>query len=644
MTNGCSFARGENDDVIFEAFEVSALSEKVLAAKSALLWDFPGSATAVPYFEFQKPSFQDNLADFLEQASTESIKRFAAHTRKAATSAFESRDTVNPCLITEMLMSLLEAIGRRISAPLTRKRVHDDVCWAHGAEKPWRRCPYWLLLRVGIQRHMCVLDGAEAGTLQYKILLCLMLGRLIDDAIGCLGPELLAFLRAKLARRLVKLELDIDSASSTTRLIWEATFSSLRNLFHETLQKADKYVEMKWDKHKIKIRRPIPILPQYANIEDLILTLPNSRSYLQKVLSSSIYVDSEPRLFSQNWQSMGYDVLPGTAKNFRAFADHYFSLSELETHVQASHADPSDSDIDNENRCTQLAERIEKYLNTVADAYDNNPEQKSIMLLTVMDLWVSMDQCATKLFGLLLDYNPGIPLQIMGVLQPLCFADMSRLQRIERHIKDRYATCKNSQNTIYLDPSDGCFAERYFDTSPLLQELHQKINTAADTKRKEKEEEWQTLSAEFEELQKSIDSRTCVLMMGNHGMMVHDDRHCTKCYLRRKVRRMKIHVHEHPLPAHPIQMKAVVFELACPSALRAYRNATWMILGKLAHPKLMQGTQPKLLLRDYSELQAFMDSTMDGISLASTSKSFLSTHYSHFAFLSGSITSAWQMG
>lgn len=118
--------------MVIEAFEASPLSEEVLATKAALQWDFPGSAVALSFSTFQDQSFQEELATFLEQASTESIKRFAARTNKAGSFAYESRDTVDPALITQMLMTLLETIGTRIYPTVLRKRVRDDVSWNQG--------------------------------------------------------------------------------------------------------------------------------------------------------------------------------------------------------------------------------------------------------------------------------------------------------------------------------------------------------------------------------------------------------------------------------------------------------------------------------------------------------------------------------
>lgn len=71
MLTSCST---DGDEVIFEAFEASPLSEDVLAAKGPLQWDFPGNAVAVPLSTFADPKFQEELGTFLQKASAESIK------------------------------------------------------------------------------------------------------------------------------------------------------------------------------------------------------------------------------------------------------------------------------------------------------------------------------------------------------------------------------------------------------------------------------------------------------------------------------------------------------------------------------------------------------------------------------------------
>ena len=618
----------QGESAIFEAFEASPLSEKVLASVNALQWDFPGCAIAVPFSEFAKSTFQDSLAVFLEQASTESIKRFAARTNKAGSLAFECRDTVDPALITQMLMTLLEVNGHRVYPPLLRKRVRDDVCWTDGAEKPWRRSPFWLVLRVGLQKHLSTLFGAEVGRVHYKFLICLVLTRLIDDTLNHFSPELVAFLKAKLCRRLVKLEVDKDRASSTIRPIYEYMFTVLGSLFHKTTKNANKSIELAWTNFKKTIRRPIPPLPRFADPQDLLLKLPNSSAYLHQILNQPLQ-GFVPYRFPVN-----RGLLTATNKNMGAFVNRYFLLSENESE---SYIPVPASKSDCERRCIELASRIGTYISAVGTSYDANPEQKSIMLLTVMELWMSMDECATDLFDLLKDYDSGFPPEMLDILQLPRMQDMYRLQKIQTYLQGRQKMCNYSHMTIFNDPVKGCFADRYYNRSQdsiELQTLHQSIETAADLARTEKEREWRKLNAEYDTLARAISASSCLYTWDeiNPLLRMHDDRHCQKCFLERKSKRFKIQIHEHPLPSSLIDAKAVVFELCCPKAFTAYRDATWRILGTLACSKQTEYREPNMLLRDYSELKPFMNSKRCDVSLASRTKSFLTTHYSHIYF------------
>ncbi|KAI9734261.1 MAG: hypothetical protein M1834_002365 [Cirrosporium novae-zelandiae] len=627
----------QGQSVIFEAFEVSPLSESVIASENALQWDFPGCAIAIPFSEFNNASFQDNLATFLEQASTEPIKRFAAHTNKAGSFAFESRDTVDPSLITQMLMTFLEVNGHRIFPPLLRKRVRDDVCWTNGAQNPWRRCSFWLLLRVGIQRHLCTLLGSEVGRVHYKFLICLVLARLLEETLTHLNPELLAFLKAKLCRRLVKLEVDKDRASQSTRTAYEYLFAALGPLLYKTTQNATEHINTAWISLKKTMRRPILPLPCRADPRDLYLTLPNSGLYLQKVLDEYLYESRGPRSSVPYQLPVDYDISAPITSHQRAFAQLYFSLSETETDMAKNHLAELDAKVNSEIRCIKLVKKLETYLDSVAGVYDSNPEQKSIMLLTVMEIWMSIDECAINLFRLIRDYNPGFVPEILDVLQLPHFEDMLRLQKIQNYLKDRNTSCKYSRMTIFSDPTKGCFAEQFFNESDRLQELYQDIKDVAELAYTRKEQEWQRLSTEYENLIKAIAESSCVFTTDEMPpfLRIHDDRHCTKCFLQRKARRVKIQVHEHPLPSNPIQAKAVVFELGCPKAFTRYRDVTWRILRTLACPKKTNGVEPRVLLRDYSELKSFNNSTTCSLSLASESKSFLASHYSQVRFPMG---------
>lgn len=609
-----------------EAFEASPVSEEVLAATGALQWDFPNSAVVIPYPDFAQASFQDSLASFLEQASTESIKRFAAHSTKAGSLAFESRETVDPSLITQMLMTLLEVNGHRTQPLIIRKRVRDEVSWTDGAEKPWRRSPYWLIVRVALQRFFITVHGSLTGRAHYKFLSCVLLRNLIEEAPYDIDPDLYSFLQAKLARRLAKLEIEKVQAPEDIRAVYDANFAALGTLLFTSLSNASERLRKIWNVFKQGIRRQILPIPCRALPIHTRLSLPNSEGYLRKVLSWHTY-EARPPTAPQ--PPTNFDIALATTGPFTIFANRFFSLARLEKASTTHHGLRLLSVTEHQSRCVELAAMIDKYIAVVGDAYNSNNEEMSVMLLTVMELWMAMDVSACAAFSLLLDYSPGIPPDILNVLQLLFFEDMSRLQKIQKHLRERYARSTSSYRTVFDDPARGCFAERYFNESSdsaRLQELQQTIEAAARSAWRKKEEQWRTLSADFEQLQRTILQSKCTYITKDNYKSQHDE-HCQKCHLENRRDRMKIHVHEHPLPSDPVQAKAVIFELSCPEAFTAYRNTTWKILGILAKSKQSQSVPPRLKLFEYSELRAYVESATEGICLASTAKSWLKTHY-----------------
>lgn len=188
-----------NDDdhnVVFEIFEASPSSKDILAADNTLQWDFPGRAVQIPHATFSEPLFLEQLALFIEQASTEQLVRFMANGWKARASVPETRDSADPAIISQMLMPMLEAIGSSVDVPRLRKRVRDDVN-IFKAQLPWRRLPLWLVLRVAVQRHLCLMLGSHSGRACYKFLTCVLLAQLLVDSAGQLAPELTVLLRPK---------------------------------------------------------------------------------------------------------------------------------------------------------------------------------------------------------------------------------------------------------------------------------------------------------------------------------------------------------------------------------------------------------------------------------------------------------------
>ncbi|KAG9228031.1 hypothetical protein BJ875DRAFT_529478 [Amylocarpus encephaloides] len=521
--------------ILFEAFETSPLSE-VLTTKAALKWDFPGCAAAVPLSTFENDSFQQELAIFLSQASKESIKRFAARTNKAGSFAYESRDTVDPSLITSMLMTLLEVNGSRKFPPILRKRV------------------------------------------------------------------------------------DNQRANSREQITYDYMFAKLRPRFSKIIKKVSVHIELAWTSFKQTLNRPVPALPKLANLRHLQLTLPNSRNYIQQV-----QIDARNSLHASNYQKARpeFDLASPAVQQARAFAKRYFDLADLEETQIGSLYDGNTY----QERCIILAAHINTYMKHVGNSYESQPEQLSTMLLIIMELWMEMDKAATVVFSLLLDFSPMFPSHIMDVLQLADFHDMTRLQTVRFYLDDRQNARKGNQ-TIFDNPSPISGKNALLNE---MKELFNTITTNVDRARGRKEVEWEEKCREFEELNRTIAESSCQYTEDEFEGKIHN-KHCKKFFLERRAYRFTMRIHEHPLPLNTSHAKAVVFELSIPKAFQDYRDATWRVISTLAFAEIAEEQKPHVLLHEYSELQKFMRARSSQICLASTSKSFLNTHYANPRF------------
>jgi hypothetical protein len=606
--------RDKSDIVIFEAFETSPPSAEVLASEGALVWDFPDCAAQLPLSEFQKSSFQEALADFLEKGSMESLERFQAHTTKAQISIVESRDTASPALVTHLLIPLLEAIGSPADAnvPRLRKRVRDDANF-EAAEFPWRRLPFWLVLRVFTYRQLQLSLGNEAARCCYKFMITTVLIELLNECPGQLAPELTMTLRAKICRRLAKLEQE----KANSPAVYEHLFTVAGPYFKETIIRITKVVESAWAKFKRETTRPVPRLSPRADQQALYLSLPNSGAYLQGVLSLSR---------SQKKTQLSWNPPPlhdSTIEQVEQFTDIYFELAKIEGKIE-THQVPQLSTISTpQSRCTKLAEAISDLFKTVRTAYDSNPEQMSIFILNLFTLWVRLDKYMVKICPLLLEYHPVFSPELLDVLHLPTTSEMQRLHDIQIYLQDRCKRCKH-QKTIFSEPDKHGFPIKYVAQAVAMQRLLQQIQQASNTSQQAKKAELGRWWQEYDDHSLEISGGTCVCKFNRDGS--RNVKGCTKCWHWRTRNRMEIYAHEDFLHKDAVRAAVVIFELGIPDFITSYRNATWKLFA-LGHPAQPTSVSPTKLLKDYEPLTPYGQKFLTDITIASMSKSFRGTHY-----------------
>ncbi|CAL3972318.1 unnamed protein product [Diplocarpon coronariae] len=611
--NAALLIRGREDsthgeEVVFEVFEVSPLSEPVLAVKGPLQWDFPGNSVAIPIATFDDPKFQNQLATLLERASSESVKCFAAAVIKDGSYEYESRDTVNPALVAQVLMSILVGIGgRRIYPKLLRKHVRDEVSWNNGGEQPWRRAPFWLALRVAAQRHFIITSGAEEGHIYYKFLMCMVISQLLVDCTLQLSLETLHHLKAKLCRRMVKLENDKNRASPQTVLKYQELLAASRSFISRSISSATAHINTSWKKFKESSQRKILEMPMRAANHHL--SLRHSGQYLRAVLNNNanswMQRTTAPTTARPGIPTSHISGSP-TAKPSVKFAATVFELSEFEEKIEKGLNHPQAPQKNLETQCMKLSQDINLYLGKVSMFYDHDPEQKSLMLLNVMELWMHMDKVAIMMCKLLENYNSGFPANILDVLQIASVKDMLRLQNIRTYLKRREISCSNTTRTIFDDPAKGCFAELYFDESKdslALQELHKIIIATAETSREKKEQEWIMKRDIFETMVQDHSEACCDFVVDKLTAIASHDEDCRKCRLQEKINRFRIVIHEHPLPTNLVQANL---------------------------PQPRRETQPHVFVKKYLGLESYsylINSIPSQFCLAGTKKPRLTSHY-----------------
>ncbi|KAA8623344.1 DUF3638 multi-domain protein [Pyrenophora tritici-repentis] len=620
--------------IVFEAFETSATADKVLAAKGALQWDFPGSAVSIPESKFNEEPFQEALSTFIHQASTELVTKFAAVTWKAAAKVPEIRDTSDPALISGLLMTILEANGTQTVVTRLRKRVRDSVVFDN-ARKPWRRSAFYLVLRVAVQRHLYHHMGAEYGRLHYKTIMSILHAQLLEEVLKKIPLEAAFFLRQKLGRRLAKLNSDTKHVNESTTTRQFHTLFSLDNFFGNTLATTGGYLKNVWRTHRQSKERMIPYLRSRAKPDEFRLRLLNSGKILRSVLTDHNSRPIPEQRTSSELLKL-YEHSAASVKPYmRTVASHILSSKyheEVVLPVKHSVQPPGLGVI-------KLSKTIRDYVPMICAVDNSFPNQKSQQLLHLMELWVLMDKNALACYPLLGDYHPGFEADILDPIQLLTLEKMSRAQDVRKYLAARYRNRLShvQSKTIFDDPTDDCFAARYYDSEELRGELpamREVIEDIAEDHKCRKEREWEEKSMHYQEVDKKFKEKECIYdsFVFPNGMT--ESRHRVPCewhHLRDQLRSIRIQIFEHPLPSYESAAKAALFETLCPEVFAAYRDATWLILSKLCHQPADELDRISLI-RDYSQLRPYINGTNCQVTLGSYKKAHLESHYATWGF------------
>ncbi|KIK90485.1 hypothetical protein PAXRUDRAFT_14327 [Paxillus rubicundulus Ve08.2h10] len=612
--NAAVVFRKQETQMLFEAFEVSPKAEAVMGARGKLVCSYPGPAIEVPVHLFENKDFRSELVNFLVHMNHDTIPDALPIAKKAGEDVEETRDTVDPRYVTELLTGILRGVGRPADIVRTSKRIGDDVVWTN-SRLPWRRSSLWLVIRVLLQT---TLERAALGLHTYKAFMIFFMDELAEKAIEAdMSSELLHFMSTKMSRRLMKLGTSASDWLSQKTL---RTCTRIRKTLGE-----------RWG----KVQRSQAMSPSWTPSEldplkDIQLSLLASRGYISNALMNQ-GTELSRTSFAPKHPHRGtlQDFLSSDGKFFEDayHAEPCLTLHDVEQEVERGidawltpilAADVADVEV----ACVQLETLVENYSSKAWKAYKNNPEELSIMFLTSIELWVALDKLVVKQIPMLEEYSPEVPLVHLERLILRKSESLHRLRLVYKYIRDRHSRAWDGWSVFSRTIDDNSFSVRYYRTSHKLQTLKARVEADAQRVHDEKLEELQRKNARHAELGREIAA------MG-HTFSGHYHRSwwCSKCQQQQARDSMTIEIHEWPLPSLPASAAMVVFELDCPVSFNMWRSATFHLLADLCSP-FQQPESPYILLGDYYALQSYHEQhARSRVTLASNTKPFMRTHY-----------------
>ncbi|KAG1816833.1 uncharacterized protein BJ212DRAFT_1299561 [Suillus subaureus] len=220
------------------------------------------------------------------------------------------------------------------------------------------------------------------------------------------------------------------------------------------------------------------------------------------------------------------------------------------------------------------------YSSKAQPSYSGNPENTSIMLLTLFELWVALDKLVVKLIPLLMEYSPEVPVAIFNCLllwravtidmllgiTPTIHSWSSQMWQIKTHsqfiIITNPSSCSHASSALKMmqmqsvQNESQIFTANVTDTGVSQMKLMLSHVTTTQTGECEKWEERDSLSVE---------------------------------------------VHEWPLPNSVYDAAAVVFELSAPITFKMWQSFTFHFLYDICTP-----TSPQIQSADISNICTYV--------------------------------------
>ncbi|OQD78015.1 hypothetical protein PENANT_c098G01996 [Penicillium antarcticum] len=589
-----------NDAICIESFELSARNEAVTTTVGRLRRAFPGPTMAMTRAAFEEPEFRALMAQTISRMSHQPVAGTKPRVKKAKQEHDETRDTTHPKMVTELLMSTLRPRCTDVTSVQIEKNTREEVLWLN-CKSPWHRSALWLLVRVVLQLVFRRLPAEGSLDDLYKQFMVFFMTSITDRASIAMPSESFFLMNAKIVRRLLKLDLADEPA-------W---FPSVR----EILSRTSSAVQGQWTQIRSKNTHTInmALLRDLKFRQDIQCALPCLDRYLESIENRSNkrlcreYSQPQPKLIKYQRTELPHYLdshdSDYQAYNLAAFED--WVASDLNAWLEVHQSE--------EATCGQLGALMIRYFEKASSLYADNPEATSLMLLTLLELWIACDKSAIHRHETLRDYDACIPVDCFQSLLLPFRSHMERLACAEKYLSRRQAHLRYHGPKIFQEfGTSTCFAVRYFEQSHTHQQLLAAIEENATQERTTKKAELRKKQQQYRALMALSSETPCeyVDITVDRRLGLRDRAHSSDCpreRYQRQAESIEINVHEWPLPTNRTRAKATVFELRVPEPFGSWRDTTLFFLHRCLNMKyaVEEGPRAEHRPHTYQGLSSF---------------------------------------
>jgi hypothetical protein len=307
-----------------------------------------------------------------------------------------------------------------------------------------------------------------------------LLAKILQLAVGAkFSSDLIHIMHAKLSRRMSKLHGSFGPINDQLLNFLNAAGNAAYNLRAQ-----------RWKNIQQRQVEPTHWAPEMLDLEnDTVLSLTNSRSHIDRILAGEsgeitpplFHPKESPRYLSSNHTFVDFGRGVKDLEN-AIKADKALALADFEESVQTYLDDWISQRADNTASCESLAGYFRVYFAAALELYKSNVENQSIMLLTLLELWVAIDRLAVRQLPLLKDYHPEVS---PALVEPLLLRTFQFIQRgicimSYCRMRAKHATL----GSVFSDMvSEDSFGVRYLQASPHLACLESQITREAESER-----------------------------------------------------------------------------------------------------------------------------------------------------------------